>query len=131
MRAGRFRQDCPALPLGAVGVPPGGLAFTGRGRQRAGTVLAPSDRRARPDSRRARAGLAARLGPLLDAPAPSADGLVAALINELAAQPEDMSVLVLDDYHLVETEAVHRQLAFLLAQLPSGLRLVLATRSPL
>ena len=50
---------------------------------------------------RARPGLAGRVGPL---PARSFDGLVAALINELAADPgPDEVLLVLDDYHLVDS----------------------------
>ena len=53
-----------------------------------------------------------------------------ALINELAAQPgEDETMLVLDDYHLVDAQPVHASLAFLLEHLPPGLRLVLASRS--
>ena len=78
---------------------------------------------------RGRAGLAGRLGPLLEAAGAPADGLVEALINELAAQPGDLTTLVLDDYHLIEAGPVHRQIAFLVAQLPPGLRLILATRS--
>jgi LuxR family transcriptional regulator, maltose regulon positive regulatory protein len=37
--------------------------------------------------------------------------------------------LVLDDYHLVDAEAVHGSLAFLIEHLPPGLRLVLASRA--
>src|SRR5690242_5442077 len=53
---------------------------------------------------RARPGLAGRVGP----PAPgSADGLVTALINELAGDPgPDAVLLVLDDYHLVDSGPV-------------------------
>jgi prevent-host-death family protein len=58
---------------------------------------------------RARPGLAERVGPLLGLPAPpSYEGLITALINELAAEPDaDQAVLVLDDYHLIDSEAVH------------------------
>ena len=68
------------------------------------------------------------LGPLV--PSPS-DGLVTALINELAAAQaaEDEVVLVLDDYHLVDSQPVHGSLLFLAEHLPPGLRLVLASRS--
>src|SRR6266536_2221794 len=55
--------------------------------------------------------------------------LVTALINELAAQPGDGEVLVLDDYHLIDSQPVHRSLMFLLEHLPPGLRLVLASRA--
>src|SRR6266516_2626477 len=55
---------------------------------------------------------------------------VAALINKLAAQPaEDKAVLVLDDYHLIDSQPVHEAVLFLLEHLPPGLRLVLASRS--
>ncbi len=62
--------------------------------------------------------------------ASSPDGLVMALINELAAGPrEDEVLLVLDDYHLIDSEPVHGSLLFLLEHLPPGLRMVLASRS--
>ena len=80
---------------------------------------------------RARPGIGERVGPLLGPPAPpSFEGLVTALINELAAQPgEDEMLLVLDDYHLIDAQPVHASLAFLLEHLPPGLHLVLASRS--
>jgi LuxR family transcriptional regulator, maltose regulon positive regulatory protein len=78
---------------------------------------------------RVRPGVAERVAPLLGPPTPpSFEGLVTALINELAAQPERV-LLVLDDYHLVEAEPVHASLAFLVEHLPLGLRLVLASRA--
>ena len=79
----------------------------------------------------ARPGLAGRVGPLLGPPAPSSyEGLVTALINELAAGPDaDQALLVLDDYHLIDSEAVHASLGFLLEHRPPGLHLVLASRS--
>ena len=58
---------------------------------------------------RARPGLAGRLGPL---PTRSAEGLVTAVINELAADPgPDEVLLVLDDYHLVDSGPVRHALA--------------------
>jgi LuxR family maltose regulon positive regulatory protein len=80
---------------------------------------------------RVRPGIAERAGPLLGPPAPpSFEGLVTALINELAAQPgDDELLLVLDDYHLIDTRQVHDSLVFLLEHLPSALHLVLASRS--
>src|SRR6266702_558594 len=76
-------------------------------------------------------GIAERSAPMLGPPAPSAfEGLVTALINELAARPGDGEVLlVLDDYHLIDAAPVHTSLTFLLEHLPPGLRLVLASRS--
>ena len=51
-----------------------------------------------------------------------------ALINRLAEQPEQF-LLVLDDYHLVTEEAIHRSLTYLLEHLPQQLRIILATRA--
>ena len=80
---------------------------------------------------RARPGIGERAGLLLGLPAPaSLEGLVTALINDLAAQPDDGEVLlVLDDYHLIDAQPVHVSLAFLLEHLPPGLHLVLASRA--
>ncbi|MGB6576961.1 MAG: AAA family ATPase, partial [Streptosporangiaceae bacterium] len=79
---------------------------------------------------RARPGIGERVSPLLGPPTSSFEGLVTALINELAAQSgENEIVLVLDDYHLVDARQVHASLAFLIEHLPPGLRLVLASRS--
>jgi ATP/maltotriose-dependent transcriptional regulator MalT len=79
----------------------------------------------------ARPGLAEQVAPLLGPPAPSSyEGLVTALINELAVEPEaDQALLVLDDYHLIDSEAVHASVGFLLEHRPPGLHLVLASRS--
>ncbi len=53
-----------------------------------------------------------------------------ALINELAAQPgRDEVLLVLDDYHLVDSGPVHESVAFLLENLPPGLLLVVSGRA--
>ena len=79
---------------------------------------------------RARPGIGERIAPLLGPPPSSFDGLVTALINELAAQSgENEIVLVLDDYHLVDARQVHASLAFLVEHLPPVLHLVLASRS--
>ena len=84
---------------------------------------------------RARPGLAGRMGPLLGPPPDSLDGLVTALINELAAPPGDglvvdgEMVLVLDDYQLADSGPVHESVAFLLENLPPGLRVVVSGRA--
>jgi LuxR family maltose regulon positive regulatory protein len=72
---------------------------------------------------RARPGLGARVSPLLGPPAlPSLEPLVTALINELAAESGDAEVvLVLDDYHLIDSQPVHDSLGFLLDQLSGEL----------
>jgi LuxR family maltose regulon positive regulatory protein len=77
---------------------------------------------------RARPGTGERLAPLLGPPAPSSfQGLVTALINDLAG--EEQALLVLDDYHAIGSRQVHASLAFLLEHRPPGLHLVLASRS--
>ena len=80
---------------------------------------------------RACPGIGERVGPLLGPPAPpSFEALVTALINELAAGPgTDEVLLVLDDYHLIDSQPVHASVGFLLEHRPPGLRLVLTSRS--
>jgi LuxR family transcriptional regulator, maltose regulon positive regulatory protein len=79
----------------------------------------------------AQPGIVERLGPLLGPAAPrSFEGLVTAVINELAAQPgRDEVLLVLDDYHLVDAGPVHESVAFLLENLPPGLLLAVSGRA--
>jgi LuxR family transcriptional regulator, maltose regulon positive regulatory protein len=79
----------------------------------------------------ARPGLAERVGPLLGPPSPRTfEGLVTALVNELAAQPgPDEVLLVIDDYHLVSSGPVHASVAFLLENLPPGLCVVVSSRA--
>jgi LuxR family transcriptional regulator, maltose regulon positive regulatory protein len=73
------------------------------------------------------AGLAGQVAALLRGPQPPLEAVVTALVNQLAAKPDQVG-LVLDDYHLIEAPPVHESLAFLLERLPSQLRLVLASR---
>src|SRR6516162_8805566 len=76
-----------------------------------------------------RAGAAQRLTDLLSPPSPrSVEAVVTALVNELAAAPGEL-VLVLDDYHLIEAPAVHESVMFLLEHLPAGRRLAVACRA--
>ena len=57
------------------------------------------------------------------------EGLVTTLVNELVARPDDdPALLVLDDYHLVESQAVHESLTFLLEHPPPRMHLILSTR---
>jgi LuxR family maltose regulon positive regulatory protein len=60
-------------------------------------------------------------------PPPPAE-LVSVLINELAGRDGEL-VLVLDDYHVIDSAALHASLVFLLDHLPQALRIVLAGRS--
>jgi LuxR family maltose regulon positive regulatory protein len=76
----------------------------------------------------ARPGAAERLTALLGPPPGSVEVAVAALVNELAAA-SDVVVLVLDDYHLIESPAVHESVMFLLEHLPTGLRLAITCRA--
>ena len=58
---------------------------------------------------------------------PPSETVLTSLINEIAGL-ECKIFLVLDDYHLIETSAVHDALTFLLENLPSQLHLVITTR---
>ncbi len=58
---------------------------------------------------------------------PPAETLLTALINEIASIPESF-VLVLDDYHVLDSEPIDRAVAFLLEHLPPQMHLVIATR---
>ena len=58
---------------------------------------------------------------------PPVEAILTTLINDIAALP-DRIVLVLDDYHLIETPSIHDALTFLLRRLPPQLHLVIATR---
>jgi LuxR family maltose regulon positive regulatory protein len=82
----------------------------------------------------AQPGIGARIAPLLSlSEPPPSDVLVTALINDLAQQGEPDEprevVLVLDDYHLIDSRPLHASMAFLVEHLPPGLRLVLSSRS--
>jgi LuxR family maltose regulon positive regulatory protein len=66
---------------------------------------------------------------LLNASAqPTTKAVVTALVNDLAARPGEF-VLVLDDYHLIESHAIHDSLAFLLEHLSPGMHVVISSRS--
>jgi LuxR family maltose regulon positive regulatory protein len=62
-------------------------------------------------------------------PAPQLDTILKLLVNAIVAQ-SDALILVLDDYHLVTTPAIHESLAWLLDRMPTQLRLVIASRTP-
>jgi len=66
--------------------------------------------------------------PSSDAGAPDGETAVAALLDGLASRPRPC-VLVLDDYHVIEEPSIHEHLAFAIAHLPPGARLVISTRS--
>jgi ATP/maltotriose-dependent transcriptional regulator MalT len=55
------------------------------------------------------------------------EAITAALINELAALPQELT-LILDDYHLIDSEPVHGVISFLLEHLPQGVHLIISSR---
>lgn len=67
---------------------------------------------------------------LLDTPGhPSVPGaLLTGLLNDLAGVDREL-VLVIDDYHLIEAPAVHEGVAFVVANRPPNLHLILASRA--
>ncbi len=64
---------------------------------------------------------------LLESPGAAVEAALAALINELAAAPNPI-VLVLDDYHVIDAPEIQDGMAFVLEHLPANVRLVMATR---
>lgn len=58
---------------------------------------------------------------------PAIEALLTSLLNELATLPDDF-VLILDDYHSVDSKPIEAALAFLIERLPPRMHLVIATR---
>lgn len=58
---------------------------------------------------------------------PPPDAILTVLLNEIAANHGEM-VLVLDDYHTIESQQVDQTLAFLVEHLPPQMHLVISTR---
>ena len=122
---GRVRQDHPGRRLvrRRAGPPPGCRSTRGTTTPtRFWTYVVaaldcgctrPEHRRRRPCSRR---------------PASRSTSVVATLINDLETAAPDL-VLVLDDYHVIESAEIHDSVAFLLEHLPPQIRLVIATRA--
>ncbi|HUI87701.1 MAG TPA: LuxR C-terminal-related transcriptional regulator [Anaerolineales bacterium] len=65
---------------------------------------------------------------LMSASWPSSDALLNSLLNDLL-QLKDTGVLVLEDYHTINSAEIHEGLTFLVQHLPETLHLVLITRS--
>ena len=59
--------------------------------------------------------------------APPIEAILTTLLNELTELPAD-AVIVLDDYHLIESRTIHEALAFLIEHLPPQVHLVISTR---
>ena len=65
---------------------------------------------------------------MLQSPQPPPDELLlTALVNEIATVSQPF-ILVLDDYHVIHTPPIHKQLAFLLDHQPANLHIVITTR---
>jgi LuxR family transcriptional regulator, maltose regulon positive regulatory protein len=58
---------------------------------------------------------------------PSTESLLTNPLNEIAATSHDL-ILVLDDYHTIDSKPIDRALAFLLEHLPPKMHLVITTR---
>jgi LuxR family maltose regulon positive regulatory protein len=67
------------------------------------------------------------LGAIQSTEPPSVEWILTDIINEIAAVSDDC-MLVLDDYHLINSEAVDNVLTFLLDHSPPQLHLVIVTR---
>ena len=67
---------------------------------------------------------------LLQTPQPAAlETVLTLLTNDLSASHREDFALVLDDYHLITAEPIHRSLTYLLDHLPPRMHLILATRA--
>ncbi len=67
------------------------------------------------------------LGVLQSPQPPPIESILTALLNEITTIPDNF-VLVLDDYHVIDSKAVDNALTFLLEHLPPQMHLVIATR---
>ena len=73
-------------------------------------------------------GIGASLIAVLQSSQPfNIDALLTALLNEISLDPEHF-VLVLDDYHAIDSPAVDKSLNFLVEHLPPQMHLVITTR---
>jgi LuxR family transcriptional regulator, maltose regulon positive regulatory protein len=59
---------------------------------------------------------------------PPVSTILTSLLNEILEEGSEI-ILILDDYHVIEDQAIHESMVFLLDHLPSNLHLVLATRT--
>jgi LuxR family maltose regulon positive regulatory protein len=77
---------------------------------------------------RAARGAPPAIAGLEDLPPAPTEPAITAIINTFAGAPQPVA-LVLDDYHVIHNEAIHRTVLFLIEHLPAHLRLVIASRS--
>jgi LuxR family maltose regulon positive regulatory protein len=59
---------------------------------------------------------------------PPFEAILPSLINDIATIPEDFA-LVLDDYHLIDDQPIHKAMTFFLDHQPPNMHLVIAARS--
>jgi LuxR family maltose regulon positive regulatory protein len=55
------------------------------------------------------------------------EAVLTTLLNEIAASPDNW-ILILDDFHVIESQLVDRVIIFLLEHLPSNMHLIVASR---
>ena len=67
------------------------------------------------------------LAALQSSGATNSEAVLMALLNEIAGLPQTL-VLILDDYHVIETQSIDKALTFLLDHLPATMHLVITTR---
>jgi LuxR family maltose regulon positive regulatory protein len=65
---------------------------------------------------------------MLNSPLPPLESAMLVLINEITAVSQPLT-LVLDDYHLITTPAIHQAMVYLLAHMPTQMHLVLISRA--
>ena len=65
---------------------------------------------------------------LLRSPQTPIESVLSSLINDIAEMRYDFS-LVLDDYHVVEAEAIHSAVTFLLEHMPPEMHLIISSRT--
>jgi LuxR family transcriptional regulator, maltose regulon positive regulatory protein len=73
------------------------------------------------------AGIGEGLLTLLDSNQPQVEAILTALLNDITVIPEHF-LLILDDYHLIDSQTVDQALTFLVEHLPQQMHLVIATR---
>jgi LuxR family maltose regulon positive regulatory protein len=67
------------------------------------------------------------LGALQSPQPPSIESILIALLNEIITIPDNF-ILVLDDYHIIDSKPVDNALTFLIEHLPPQMHMVIATR---
>jgi LuxR family maltose regulon positive regulatory protein len=75
-----------------------------------------------------RSDLGASALALLQSPqAPPLPAILTTLINEITRFPDGFSI-VLEDYHVIDSQPIHEALTFLIAHLPANMHLIITTR---